>query len=179
MKIDGRGGQPASAGRAGAGPAGYQPLQLAQGGEQALGRRIRFWVEALQGEEAMRQADERDVVVPAAKRAPLEVIEAERVLELAVVLLDAPAQLGEAHQLEQRRLRRQVGQPVLRRLLLILGPLAEQPGERQRLAVGATQADVGGPYAQGEEARRHGPSRALTPGDLAGPSQPPRPGPGC
>src|SRR5450756_510846 len=77
------------------------------------GRRIRFWVEALQGEEAVRQRDERDVVVPAAKRAPLEVIEAERVLELAVVLRDAPAQLGEAHQLEQRRLRGQVGQPVL------------------------------------------------------------------
>src|SRR5665647_398214 len=69
------------------------------------GRRIRFWVEALQGEEAVRQRDERDVVVPAAKRASLEVIEAERVLELAVVELDAPAQLGEAHQLEQRRLR--------------------------------------------------------------------------
>src|SRR5665647_2485900 len=37
MKIDGRGGQPASTGRAGAGPAGYQALQIAQRGEQALG----------------------------------------------------------------------------------------------------------------------------------------------
>src|SRR5665647_3129630 len=38
MKIDGRGGQPASTGRAGAGPAGYQALQIAQRGEQALGQ---------------------------------------------------------------------------------------------------------------------------------------------
>src|SRR5665647_2856446 len=144
MKIDGRGGQPASTGRAGAGPACHEPLQLAQRGEQALGRRIRFWVEALQGEEAMRDRDERDVVVPAAKRAPLEVIEAERVLELAVVELDAPAQLGEAHQLEQRRLRGQVGQPVLDGLGLPLGPLAEQPADWQLRAVRAPQADVGG-----------------------------------
>ena len=34
----------------------------------------------------MSERDERDVVVPAPKRAPLEVIEAQRVLELAVIL---------------------------------------------------------------------------------------------
>src|SRR6266540_5673996 len=59
------------------------------------GRRKRFWVEPFQGEEAVCERDERDVVVPAAEGAALEVVEPERVLELAVVLLDPPAQLGE------------------------------------------------------------------------------------
>ena len=42
-----------------------------------------------------------------------------------------------------------------------------QPGERQRLAVSAPQADVGGPHAQRQEACAHGAARALAPGDLA------------
>ena len=48
----------------------------------------------------MRDRDERDVVVPTGPRSASEVVQAERVFEFAVVLLDAPAQLGqrdEAH----------------------------------------------------------------------------------
>ena len=74
---------------------------------------MRFWVQALQGEEGVCHAHQGDVVVPATEGAPLEVVEPERVLELAVVELDAPAQLGEAHEVCERRLRGQVGQPVL------------------------------------------------------------------
>jgi hypothetical protein len=48
---------------------------------------------SLQGEERVRDGDEGDVVVPAAVGAALEVVKAERVLELAVVVLDPPAQL--------------------------------------------------------------------------------------
>ena len=51
-----------------------------------------FWVESLECEEAVRDRDEGDVVVPAAVAAAFEVIESESVLQLAVVVLDAPAQ---------------------------------------------------------------------------------------
>src|SRR5665811_1839300 len=53
---------------------------------------------SLQREERVRDRDEGDVVVPAAVGAALEVVQAERCLELAVVLLDPPAQLCELHQ---------------------------------------------------------------------------------
>ena len=43
----------------------------------------------------MRDRDERYLVIPAAVGAALEVVQAERVLELAVVVLDPPAQFGE------------------------------------------------------------------------------------
>ncbi len=46
----------------------------------------------------MRDGDEGDVVVEASVGAALEVVEAECVLELAVVVLDAPAQLCQFHQ---------------------------------------------------------------------------------
>ena len=47
----------------------------------------------------MRDRDERDVVVPAWVGAAFEVIQAERVFELAVVMLDPPAQLGQADEI--------------------------------------------------------------------------------
>src|SRR5919201_5964859 len=50
---------------------------------------------AFEGEEGVGDGDQRDVVLPAAVAAALEVVEAERVLELAVVVLDAPADLGQ------------------------------------------------------------------------------------
>ena len=58
--------------------------------------RKRFWVEPFEREEAVCDRDECDVVVPAAEGAAFEVVEAERVFELAVVLLDPPAQAEDA-----------------------------------------------------------------------------------
>src|ERR1700758_3917981 len=56
---------------------------------------------SLRGQERVRDRDERDVMVPAAVRATLEVVKPECVLELAIVLLDPPADLREVHQLRQ------------------------------------------------------------------------------
>ena len=42
------------------------------------------------------------MMVPAAEAAALEVVKAKAVFELAVVVLDAPAQLGQPHQLLKR-----------------------------------------------------------------------------
>ena len=57
----------------------------------------------------MRDRDERDVVVPAAVGAAFEVIETERVFELAIVVLDPPAQLREPNELLERRVRGEIG----------------------------------------------------------------------
>ncbi len=104
------------------------------------GRRIRCWREALSPEEGVGHAHQGDVMVPAAEGAALEVVEPQGVLHLAVVELDAPAQSGEAHEVEQARRLGKVAEPVLDRLTLALGPLGRQPGRRQLLPVGAPQA---------------------------------------
>src|SRR5687767_11463527 len=69
--------------------------------------------EAFCGQKAVGDADEGDVVLPAGPGAALEVIEAERVFELAVVLLDTPAQLGQRDESLKRRVGRKVGDPVV------------------------------------------------------------------
>src|SRR2546430_17348153 len=63
------------------------------GSRTGSGRRMRFWVEPFEGEEAVRDGDERDVMMPALVGAAFEVVESEPVFELAVVVLDPPAQL--------------------------------------------------------------------------------------
>src|SRR6266511_983544 len=52
------------------------------------GRRRRFWVQPLQGEEGVGGRDQGHVVMPAAEAAALEVVQAEAVFEFAVVVLD-------------------------------------------------------------------------------------------
>jgi len=52
------------------------------------GRRGWFWVQPLQGEEGVGGRDQGQVVVSATEAAALEVVKAEAVLELAVVVLD-------------------------------------------------------------------------------------------
>ncbi len=61
----------------------------------------------------MGDGDQGDVVVPAGVGATLEVVEAKGVLQLAVVLLDPPAQLGEADQFLDWRLGGEVGEPEI------------------------------------------------------------------
>src|SRR4051794_36504698 len=63
----------------------------------------------------------------AAPAAPLIVPEPEFLLELLVVALDAPAQLGKADETVEGDVHRQGREPVLRRLLLLRGPLDQQP----------------------------------------------------
>src|SRR6266540_1302348 len=80
------------------------------------GRRTDFWVQAFQGDERVGDRHQGHVVVPALEGAALEVVQAERVLELSVVVLHSPAQLGQTHELAQGDLGGQGGQPVLDRL---------------------------------------------------------------
>src|SRR3972149_4946901 len=59
--------------------------------------------------------------------AALEMIEPELVLELLIVALDAPAQLGEPNEVGDRRRRRQRRQPILRGLRFASRPMDQQP----------------------------------------------------
>src|ERR1043166_7965045 len=61
------------------------------------GRRNRFWVQPLQGDERVGDRHQGHVVVPALPGAALEVVKPERVLQLTVIMLHPPAQLGQPH----------------------------------------------------------------------------------
>ena len=98
----------------------------------------------------MRDGDAGEVVLQAAERAAFVVIKAEALLELAVVVLNAPAQLREADQGHDRRLGREVGEPVLDRLVLALRPFSEQPPLGQH-PVAVALGVVGGADAQRDE----------------------------
>ena len=64
--------------------------------------------------------------------APLEVAEADLLLEVLTIALDAPAQLGEIDDARERDVVRQCRKPVLRRLALARRPLNQQPFFRPR-----------------------------------------------
>jgi hypothetical protein len=65
-------------------------------------------------------------VVPAGPGTSLEVVQAESVLEFAVVVLDAPADLGQADQFGDRSVGEQVGQPVGAGCPGAVGPFDQQ-----------------------------------------------------
>ena len=99
--------------------------------EEGQAAALRWRAPAFEGQEGVGDRDERDVVVPAAVAAALEVVEAEGVFELAVVVLDAPAQLGQPDQLGERGVGGQGGEPVVGRRLGAGGPFGQQPADRQ------------------------------------------------
>ena len=70
----------------------------------------------------------------AAPSAPFEMPEADLLLELLIVALDAPAQLGEIDQAIEGDVVRQRREPVFGRLGLALRPLDQQPFLRSRSA---------------------------------------------
>ena len=59
-------------------------------------------------EKVVRDRGEHDVVMPSGERAPLEMIETELGLEVLILLLDRPALMRQADDLDQRRRRRQI-----------------------------------------------------------------------
>jgi hypothetical protein len=75
------------------------------------------------------------VVLQPAVAAAFVVIKAEALLEFAVVVLNAPAQLGELDERDQRGVGGQVRQPVLDRLVLACGPFGQQPARGQHAVV--------------------------------------------
>ena len=92
----------------------------------------------------------------------LEVIQPELVLQLLVVALDPPSQLGEAHELLDRGGFVERRQPVLRRLGFAHGPLDAQPldGAGSRTVVVAMSR----PHPQPCEPRPHRSAGAFPPG---------------
>ncbi len=66
-------------------------------------------------------------MVPAGPCPALEVGQAQGLFHLAVVVLDAPAELGESDQGGQRGVGGQVGEPELDRPGLGGGPLGQEP----------------------------------------------------
>src|SRR4051794_41890813 len=99
----------------------------------------------------------------AAPAPPFEVAEAELLLQLLEVALDAPAQPRGRDQLLQRGRLGQGREPVAGRLLLALGPLGQEPLLRARLA--QAEVVVRPPDPRGREARAQRTRPALAPGD--------------
>ena len=87
----------------------------------------------------------------AAPAAPLVMAEPDLLLELMIVALDAPAQLGEIDQVGKGHVLGQGGEPILDRLRLAFGPLDQQPFLVPRL--GKLLVAVGAP-APWQSARR-------------------------
>lgn len=72
-----------------------------------------FSAKAFEDQKRVRHRGERYVMMPARPRAPLEVIEPQLVLELAVILLDPPAPLGQPDEAAETEVfAAQIGEPV-------------------------------------------------------------------
>ena len=118
----------------------------------------------LHEQESVGGDTQRRVMMEAAPATALVVAEAEFLLELVVIALDPPSQLGEMDQALDRSLLAQVGEPVLDRLSLALGPFDQQPLLGPRL--GAPAIAVGRAQAQGGKARAQRAGHTLAPGDV-------------
>jgi len=87
-----------------------------------------FWSrDALREEEGVGGDAQRGVVMKAAPTAALEMAEAKLLFEFLVITLDAPAQLGDAHQLLERSGGGQGTQEVFGRFGFATRPLDQQP----------------------------------------------------
>src|SRR5260370_4352406 len=87
--------------------------------------------------------------------------ETDFLLELMIVALNAPTQLGEVDQTVEGDVLGKRRQPVLGRLVLVLGPLDQQPFFRARLV--APLVTPRGTHAHPREARGHGFRRTFSP----------------
>ncbi len=101
------------------------------------------------------------MVVKAAPAAALKVAEPDLLLELLIITLDPPARLGGVHQVLERGVRGQVGEPVFGRFRLTARPFDQQPFLRPGFT--ALFVAMGRADAQGEEARGQRGLAAFTP----------------
>src|SRR5262249_7738864 len=156
----------AAAARRGARPAGLAPARY-----PLFSRRYRVLLPSmpLQQPEAVGQQRQAGAVVEASPGPPLEVVQAQRLLQLLVALLHRPAALPQADRLLATRPRRQVGEGELQ---LAVGLLLDQQPDRPRPGAGAVLPALARPDAQPGEARRQLALGALTPGHLAQPHPP-------
>jgi hypothetical protein len=117
--------------------------------------------ELLADQEPVGHRRHRHMMMPAQPAASLEMVESELVLELRVILLDPPAPLRPADQLDQRQAPRAGDEPVLRRLRGLCRPLNEEPLLARRGL--AFVIAMGRPHPQSRKARREFACTALAP----------------
>src|SRR3954452_4733928 len=107
-----------------------------------------------------------------APAAPLIVPQSEFLLELLVVALDAPPELGAFDEAHEADVLRQGREPVLGGLLLAFRPLDQEPFLRARFAQPVVA--MSGSHPQPREARGEAVGCTLAPGDLRPRLPPPR-----
>src|SRR5258708_11312222 len=101
------------------------------------------------------------MMMKAAPAAALEMVEPELILELLIVALDAPTQLGEADEVGDGRRLRQGREPILCGLGFAPRPLDQQPLCRPGLRT--LLIAMGGPHAPPREAPAHRAAGPFTP----------------
>ena len=104
---------------------------------------------------------QRGVVVEAAPSTAFEMAKSDFLLELLIIALDAPAQLGEVDQISEGNVLRKRRKPVFGGLALAFRPLDQQPFLRSQL--GAPFVAMRGANPQAGKARAQRLGRALAP----------------
>src|ERR1700752_3023823 len=107
-------------------------------------------------------------MMEATPAAPFVVAEPDLLLELLIVALDAPAQLGQIDELREADVLRQRGEPVFGWLRFTLRPFDQQPLRRQLLGdqFVVADADTHTREARGQLVGRAFPPRHRAPGLL-------------
>src|SRR5450759_154209 len=119
-----------SGGSSGSVTVGYGKFREQRGGTRSTGgNRLPLGDQEYVGRDA-----QRGVVMEAAPSAPFEMPESDLLLELLIVALDAPAQLGGVDQPAEGDLFRKGREPVFGRLILALAPCDQQPLFRSGLS---------------------------------------------
>ena len=103
----------------------------------------------------MGGGDEGGVVVPAGPGAALEVVESESGFQFPVVVFDAPADFGQAHEFLEGCVGVEGGEPVVGGFFCAGGPFGEQPAFGQAAVVGWGDVAVCRADTQGEESGAH------------------------
>ncbi len=152
-------------------------------------RQVRATSVAFALQPAVREGGEDDVPLPPRQGAPFEVIEAEFVLQLLILLLDRPPLMGEPDQGAQRRRGGQVDQIVLGPVARAEGAFAQEPHLWRQPTVApvvrggdADRTEAGPPdgmravaprhHAPGTCGLRRGPDARLEGGHVGGQSGP-------
>src|SRR6476469_343028 len=96
-------------------------------------------------------------MMEATPAAPFIVTEPDLLLELLIVALDAPAQLGQIDELREANVLRQRGEPVFGWLCFALRPFDQQPIRRQLLGDQLVLPDADNTRAKREDSGRPSP----------------------
>src|SRR3954468_13128152 len=131
---------------------------------QALGVGIALRGEktSLANEEAISGNTQGGMMMKATPTASFIMVEPEFLLEVLVIALNSPPQLGHVDQIDEGGRGRQGREPILARLLVTVRPLDQQPLLRMRLAPPIVAMGRAHPH-RGEAPAQHTTLAALTP----------------